>query len=57
METIGFIGLGNLGTAIAQNIQNAGYPMVVYDIHEGATKPLLEEGSRLAAAPASRLRR
>ena len=51
METIGFIGLGNLGTAIAQNIQNAGYPMVVYDIREGATKPLLEEGSRLAAAP------
>ena len=51
METIGFIGLGNLGTAIAQNIQNAGYPMVVYDIREGATKPLLEEGSRWAAAP------
>ena len=51
METIGFIGLGNLGTAIAQNIQNAGYPMVVYDIHEGATKPLLKEGSRLAGAP------
>ncbi|MCH2318112.1 MAG: NAD(P)-dependent oxidoreductase [SAR202 cluster bacterium] len=51
METIGFIGLGNLGTAIAQNIQNAGYPMVVYDIREGATKPLLNEGSRLAGAP------
>ncbi|PKB62607.1 MAG: 3-hydroxyisobutyrate dehydrogenase [SAR202 cluster bacterium Io17-Chloro-G1] len=51
METIGFIGLGNLGTAIAQNIQHAGYPMVVYDIREGATKPLLEEGSRWAAEP------
>ena len=51
METIGFIGLGNLGTAIAQNIQNAGYPMVVYDIRKGATKPLLKEGSRLAGAP------
>lgn len=51
METIGFIGLGNLGTAIAQNIQNAGYPMVVYDIREGATKPLLKKGSRLAGAP------
>ena len=51
METIGFIGLGNLGSAIAQNIQNAGYPMVVYDIREGATKPLLKEGSRLAGAP------
>ena len=51
METIGFIGLGNLGTAIAQNIQNAGYPMVVYDIRGGATKPLLNEGSRLAGAP------
>ena len=38
METIGFIGLGILGSPMAQNIQKAGYPMVVYDIREGATK-------------------
>ena len=51
METIGFIGLGNLGSPMAQNIQKAGFPMVVYDIREGATRPLLEGGARLAAAP------
>ncbi len=51
MQTVGFIGLGNLGTPIAQNIQRAGFPMTVYDAREGATRPLLEGGSRLAASP------
>ena len=51
METIGFIGLGNLGSPMAQNIQWAGYPMVVHDVREGATRPLLDGGARLAASP------
>ena len=51
METIGFIGLGNLGSPMAQNIQKAGYPMVVHDIQEGAAKPLLDGGARLGASP------
>ena len=50
METIGFIGLGNLGSQMAQNIQKTGFPMVVYDLQEGATRPLLEGGARLAAS-------
>ena len=50
METIGFIGLGNLGSPMAQNIQKAGFPMVVYDVREGATRPLLDGGARLAAS-------
>ena len=52
METIGFIGLGNMGLGMSRNIQRAGYPMVVYDIREEATKPLLEHGARLASSPA-----
>ena len=32
METIGFIGLGNMGGGMAGNIQKAGYPMIVYDL-------------------------
>ena len=52
METIGFIGLGNMGLGMSRNIQRAGYPMVVYDIREEATKPLLENGARLASSPA-----
>ncbi|MXX92972.1 MAG: NAD(P)-dependent oxidoreductase [Chloroflexi bacterium] len=52
METVGFIGLGNLGTPMALNIQRAGFTMAVYDAREGATRPLLEGGARLAASPA-----
>ena len=51
MQTVGFIGLGNLGTPMAQNIQRAGFPMVVYDVLEGATRALLEGGARLATSP------
>ena len=51
MHTIGFIGLGRLGSPIAQNIRKAGYPMVVYDTREGATGLLLEGEAQLAASP------
>ena len=52
METVGFIGLGRLGTPMALNIQKAGYPMVVHDVREAATRPLLEGGAKLAGSPA-----
>ena len=52
METVGFIGLGNMGGGMAGNIQKAGYPMVVYDIREEATRPFLEAGARLGSSPA-----
>ena len=52
METVGFIGLGNMGSGMSTNIQRAGYPMVVYDIREEATRSLLEGGARLASSPA-----
>ena len=32
METVGFIGLGNMGSGMAGNIQKADYPLVVYDL-------------------------
>ena len=52
METVGFIGLGNMGGGMAGNIQKAGYPMVVYDIREEVTRPFLEAGARLGSSPA-----
>ena len=52
METIGFIGLGRLGTPMALNIQKAGYSMVVHDVREAATSPLLEGGAKLATSAA-----
>ena len=52
METVGFIGLGNMGGGMSANIQKAGYSMVVYDLREEAARPLLEGGARLANTPA-----
>jgi len=52
METVGFIGMGKMGTPMAVNIQKAGYPMVVYDAREEATRPLLDGGARLAESAA-----
>ena len=52
MDSIGFIGVGRMGSAMARNIQNAGYSMVVHDAREEATRPLLEGGAKLATSPA-----
>ncbi len=52
METVGFIGLGNMGGGMANNIQKAGYPLVVYDVREGAARPFLEAGASLGSSPA-----
>jgi len=52
METVGFVGVGRMGSAMAQNIQNAGYAMVVQDAREEATRALLEGGAKLGASPA-----
>ncbi len=52
METVGFVGVGRIGSAMAQNIQNAGYAMVVHDAREEATRQLLEGGARLGSSPA-----
>ena len=41
-----------MGSAMARNIQKAGYLMVVHDAREDATGPLLEGGAKLATSPA-----
>ena len=52
METVGFIGLGNMGSGMAGNIQKADYPMVVYDIRQEIAQPFVEQGARLASSAA-----
>jgi 3-hydroxyisobutyrate dehydrogenase len=52
METVGFIGLGNMGGPVAGHIQRAGYPMVVCDLRAQATRPFLERGAAVAASAA-----
>ena len=51
METVGFIGLGNMGSRMAANVQRAGYPMVVHDVRPEAAGDLVAAGAALAASP------
>ena len=51
METVGFIGLGNMGSRMAANLQRAGYGMVVHDVRPEAANDLVAAGAALAASP------
>jgi 3-hydroxyisobutyrate dehydrogenase len=51
-ETIGFIGLGNMGAPMAGRLLDGGYALVVHDVREEAARPLLGRGARWAASPA-----
>ena len=52
METVGFIGLGNMGMGMAANIQKADYPLVVHDVRQAAAQPFVEAGARQAGSAA-----
>ena len=52
METVGFIGLGRMGSAMAGNVLKAGYPLVVHDVRDEAAKALAVQGATLADSPA-----
>ncbi|MEF1291383.1 NAD(P)-binding domain-containing protein, partial [Vibrio sp. M260118] len=47
METIAFIGLGNMGAPMALNLVSAGFNVQVYDLVESLTKPLTEAGAKV----------
>jgi 3-hydroxyisobutyrate dehydrogenase len=47
METIGFIGLGNMGGPVAGHIQRGGFPMVVFDLREEATSAFRQRGAKV----------
>src|SRR5258708_4254542 len=51
-ETVGFIGLGNMGLAMAGNLLKAGFGVRVYTRPAAKARPLLEQGATLAASPA-----
>src|SRR5438132_2171934 len=51
-ETIGFIGLGGMGLAMATNLLKAGFGLRVYNRTAEKAGPLLEHGARLARTPA-----
>ena len=50
LQTIAFIGLGNMGSPMALNLVKAGYPLTVYDVVPDAVKKLAEAGAVPAAS-------
>ena len=51
-EPVGFIGLGNMGGAIAGRIQGAGYDMVIHDVRPEVAETFVKAGARFAACAA-----
>jgi len=52
MDTIGFIGLGNMGRPMASNLCRKGTPLVVYDLNPEPTRALAALGARAARSVA-----
>jgi len=48
---IGFIGIGNMGLPMSQNLFKAGYSLVVYDLREAAMEELVKLGVEKASSP------
>jgi 3-hydroxyisobutyrate dehydrogenase len=48
---VGFIGLGTMGSGMANNILRAGYPLIVNDARREAASPFLESGASWAETP------
>jgi len=50
-QRIAFLGLGNMGAAMAGRLIEAGYPVSVYNRTAAKAKPLVKRGATLAATP------
>ena len=50
-QTIGFIGLGNMGLPIADNLLNAGYRLRIFNRTKEKGAPLAERGAELVDSP------
>ncbi len=52
-ETIGFIGLGNMGLPMAMNLLESGYKLRVYNRTPEKAAPLLQKGAEVVDRPAA----
>jgi 3-hydroxyisobutyrate dehydrogenase len=52
LPTVGFIGLGSMGSGMTRNLQEAGYPLVVNDLRREQAADLVAGGARWADTPA-----
>jgi 3-hydroxyisobutyrate dehydrogenase len=50
-DTVGFIGLGNMGGPMALNLARAGVPLVVHDIESVKVEALRDQGASVASSP------
>ena len=46
METVGLIGLGNMGGGMAGNLLKAGFPLVVHDLRTEIVRDFAARGAR-----------
>ena len=51
LPNIAFIGLGNMGAPMAENLLKAGYALSVYDLSNAATQRLQQAGASVADSP------
>jgi len=49
-ETIGFVGLGNMGAPMAGRLADAGYRLVVHDTRDNVIGPFLDKGAARAGS-------
>ena len=52
MESVGFLGLGKMGTPMAARLLQAGYRLTVWNRSVGNADALVRDGANLAASPA-----
>src|SRR4051794_13419835 len=45
---VGFIGLGNMGSAMAANLLRAGHEVTIFNRTASKAKPLIDQGAKLA---------
>jgi len=52
VESVGFLGLGKMGTAMATRLLGAGCSLTVWNRSSDKTEILVQNGANLAASPA-----
>lgn len=55
MPTLGFLGLGTMGSAMARRLVEAGHDVIVWNRSDGPAAELASAGARVAASPAEAL--
>ncbi|MEL7209608.1 MAG: NAD(P)-dependent oxidoreductase, partial [Actinomycetota bacterium] len=51
--SLGFVGLGDMGGAMATHLLDAGFPLIVHDLADASVAPVVEAGAGRAASAAA----